>query len=96
MKLRWSARAMRDLAAIEQYITARDNRVSARRWINTLRKSARRAVRNPYAKRKVPEEDREDLREVLEGNYRIAYLIEPNTVTIARVFEGHLPFPGLR
>jgi toxin ParE1/3/4 len=55
----------------------------------------RLAGRSPRLGRKVPELDRDDVREGIVGNYRIVYRIRPLTVEILRVFEGHMPLPPL-
>jgi toxin ParE1/3/4 len=49
----------------------------------------------PYSGRKVPELDRDDIREVLPGNYRIVYRIYPKFIDVLTVFEGHRLFPSL-
>ena len=96
MKLRWTRRAVGDLRQIRDYI-ARDDREAARRWVATLRARARKAARVPRAGRVVPELGREDVREVLEGSYRIVYRVVERAVHVLTVFEGHqrLPAGGL-
>jgi addiction module RelE/StbE family toxin len=88
MKLRWSERAAEDLLAIGRYI-ARDNRPAARRWVEGLRERARLAAEHPLAGRVVPEIEREDIREVLRGNYRIVYRVDGDAIEVLTVFEGH-------
>ena len=44
--------------------------------------------------RVVPEYRRADLREFVEGNYRIVYLARTQTIEVLTVFEGHRLFPG--
>jgi plasmid stabilization system protein ParE len=50
---------------------------------------ARLAARQPRAGRVVPEVGREDVREVLVGNYRIVYEVRSAEIRILTVFEGH-------
>jgi len=88
MILRWSARARQDLKDIGHYI-ARDNPQAARRWIEKIRIRAQQAASMPRSGRIVPEIGREDIREVLEGAYRIVYQINNNSVDILIVTEGH-------
>jgi toxin ParE1/3/4 len=71
MTLRWTDHARRDLLAIGRYI-ARDNPIAARQWVERLR--ARQAANMPLAGRVVPELQRDNVREVLLGTYRIVYL----------------------
>ena len=92
MRLRWSEQARQDLLDIGRYI-ARDNRVAARRWVERLRERARAAAEAPRSGRMVPEIGREDLREVLMGNYRIVYTVGKAEIRIMTLFEGHRQLP---
>lgn len=87
-RLRVSAAAALDLREIAFYI-GRDDRAAARRWLQKLRARARSAARTPNAGRKVPEYDREDIREVLLGAYRIGYRVNATDVVLLFVIEGH-------
>jgi plasmid stabilization system protein ParE len=88
MKLRWTDRARRDLQGIRRFI-ARDKPMAARQWVDRLRHRARTAAESPSAGRIVAELGREDIREVLVGNYRVVYLVGGDTVDVLTVFEGH-------
>jgi toxin ParE1/3/4 len=88
VKLRWSARAVTDLIEIADYIALDDN-VAARRWVSRLRERARKATAMPGAGRTVPELERDDIREVFAGTYRIIYRIEPRELVVMTVVEGH-------
>ena len=92
MKLRWTQRSRGDLIEIGRYI-ARDKEAAARRWLERLRRSARAAAKQPRAGRVVPEVGREDVREILVGNYRIVYEIQKAEIRVLTVFEGHHRFP---
>lgn len=94
MKVRWTERAQWDLAEINAYIS-RDNPDAARRWIVRLRERARKIAPHPYAGRKVSELDRDEVREVFLGSYRIIYEIYPKYIDILTIFEGHRLFPLL-
>jgi len=88
MRVRWTGRALRDLRSIADYIS-KDNPRAARRWVARLRERAAKAPQFPYAGRKVPEFDRDDIREVFLGSYRIIYRIYPDFIEVLTVFEGH-------
>jgi toxin ParE1/3/4 len=88
MRVRWTGRALRDLRSIAAYIS-KDNPAAARRWIARLRECARKAAPFPYAGRKVPELDRDDVREVFLGSYRIIYRVFPDVLEVQTVIEGH-------
>lgn len=87
-RVAWTLRARDDLVEIEEYI-ALDSPNRARQWTEALRERARRAARYPKSGRRVPEWDREDLREVIFGNYRIIYRIDSRGITVLTVIEGH-------
>ena len=92
MKLFWTETAKQDLQAIRRYIAA-DNPTAAKRWVEHLRERARNALHAPLAGRKVPEFLRDDIRELIEGNYRIVYQVVADRLVILTVFEGHQLFP---
>jgi plasmid stabilization system protein ParE len=92
MKVRWTYRARDDLLEIGRFIAA-DNPQAARAWVARLRRRARQAAAFPRAGRIVPEVQREEVREVLEGRYRIVYRIHGRAVEVLTVFEGHWLLP---
>ena len=92
MKLFWTETAKQDLQTIRRYIAA-DNPTAAKRWIKRLRERARNALHLPLAGRKVPEFSRDDIRELIEGNYRIVYQVFTDRLVVLTVFEGHRLFP---
>jgi len=92
MKLFWTETAKQDLKAIRRYI-ATDNPAAAKRWIDLLRIRARNALHAPLAGRKVPEFMRDEIRELIEGNYRIVYQVFEDRLVVLTVFEGHALFP---
>jgi len=93
MKLQWTENAQRDLLAIRRYIS-QNSPSAAKEWINRLKKKARNTIHSPYSGRMVPEFSREDLREVIEGNYRIVYLVDKDNLSILTIFESHRLFPA--
>jgi len=95
MKLRWSEEAVEDLIRIGRYI-AEDDAVAARKLLGRLRGSVQRLKEYPLSGRVVPELGRSDVREVIEGSYRIVYRVEESGVVILVVFESHRLFPSSR
>jgi toxin ParE1/3/4 len=93
MKLFWTETARQDLQAIRRYIAA-DSPAVAKRWVSRLRERARKALHSPLAGRIVPEFFRDDIRELIEGNYRIVYQIFEDRLVILTIFEGHQLFPA--
>ena len=89
-----SLQAKADLRRIGHRI-ARDNLAAAVAWVQKLEDRARLAARAPGQGRKVPELDRDDIREAIVGNYRIVYFASAKVVTILTIFEGHRLLPEL-
>jgi addiction module RelE/StbE family toxin len=92
LKLFWTETAKQDLQAIRKFIAA-DNPTAANRWVQRLRERARNALHAPLAGRAVPELSREDISELIEGNYRIVYQVFADRLVILTVYEGHQLFP---
>jgi len=92
MKLFWTETAKQDLLTIKKYISI-DSPVAAKRWVQRLRERARNALHAPLAGRAVPELSRDDIRELIEGNYRVVYQVFADRLVILTVFEGHQLFP---
>ena len=92
MKLFWTETARQNLQAIRRYIAA-DSPAAAKRWVGRLRECARNTLHSPLAGCKVPEFLRDDIRELIEGNYRIVYQVFEDRLVIMTVFEGHQLFP---
>jgi toxin ParE1/3/4 len=84
----WTRRARQDMVAIGDYI-ARDDLTAAARWVGSLIEAVENAAAMPLASRIVPEIGREDLREILRGNYRIVYRVDDAVLQVLTVFEGH-------
>jgi len=87
-KLVWTERAEADLVDIGDFIS-RDDPVAARRWVRLLMATARAAARHPLAGRRVPELQRDDVREVFLKQYRIVYRVTDRQCQVLTVFEGH-------
>lgn len=72
-----------------------DNPHAAGHWLRKVRDRVRLAGRSPGLGRKVPELDRDDIREAIVGNYRLVYLVKSKVVVIQTIFEGHQLLPDL-
>lgn len=86
--LRWSNRAVFELERIYEYI-ARDDILAAERWVGILQRSATRLTRFPRSGRVVPELEREDVREIIKGGYRLVYQVTRRGPVVVTVFESH-------
>ena len=95
MRAKLSRNAQQDLLDIGDYIAADDPR-AARRFVARLKRRIRTAAAHPRAGRVVAEVGRDDVRELIEGNYRIVYAIRDRDIVVLTVFERHrlLRTPG--
>jgi len=87
MKLRWNPAAEYDLYDIHSYI-AKDQPINADRFVARLIERAEEATLYPHKHRKAPELDRDDVREVFEGQYRIIFQVHTHEVEVIAVLHG--------
>jgi len=88
VKVLWTEQAYERLIEIEDFIAA-DDPDAAARHTNELVGRAKRLAEFPQMGRTVPELPGSELRELIEGRYRIVYRIRASHVEILTVFEGH-------
>lgn len=91
-RIRWTQRALNDLRLIGRYV-AMHNPQAARRLLIRLRSRVRGVVDFPFSGRIVPELTNDRVREVLEGNYRIIYEVNDDSIDVMTVFEAHRLLP---
>jgi addiction module RelE/StbE family toxin len=87
MRVHWTDTAQRHLDAIYHYI-AEDSPAYANRMINRLTHRSRQIAAFPLSGRMVPEYEMKDIREVIEGSYRIIYYIKPEQIDVLAVLHG--------
>ncbi|MFC1654531.1 type II toxin-antitoxin system RelE/ParE family toxin [Myxococcota bacterium] len=92
MKVVWTEQAFLRLAEIEDFI-ARDNPPAAVKLVSSLIEKAEALTKFPQMGRQVPDVPGSDLRELIEGNYRIVYRVRKKIVEIITVFEAHRLLP---
>jgi toxin ParE1/3/4 len=73
-RVAWSPRAVEDLEAIAQYISA-DSAAYAVAVVKTILTTARNLSQFPRSARIVPEIDDESIRELFAYGYRVIYLL---------------------
>ncbi|MDT8445004.1 MAG: type II toxin-antitoxin system RelE/ParE family toxin [Desulfuromonadales bacterium] len=91
MNVVWTEHALQSLVAIEDYI-AMDDPAAAVSFIERLIRRTDILMEQPRVGRMVPEVPGRELRELIEGNYRIVYRLNETTVEILTVFEAHKSF----
>jgi addiction module RelE/StbE family toxin len=92
MKIVWSPLAIERAAEISEYI-ARDNPLAATKWAETLFDKVQLLQSSPESGRIVPEIHREDIRELIYGNYRIVYRVEKDKISMLTVRHGKQILP---
>jgi plasmid stabilization system protein ParE len=59
--------------------------MAALNWAESIQKSVNKLKEFPQLGREVPEVKRSDIRELIEGNYRIIYRTESNRISILTI-----------
>jgi plasmid stabilization system protein ParE len=92
VKIFWSPLAVERLEDIYEYIS-KENVSAAQKMINKIFKKVESLSKYPGRGRKVPEANREEIREVFEKEYRIIYRAEPKKIFILTIrnFKQLLP-----
>ncbi len=92
MNVHWTDTALRHLDAISRYI-AQDSPAYAKRMVDRLTRRSQQIAEFPLSGRMVPEYEMTQIREVVEGPYRIIYYIKPNQLDVLAVIHGARNLP---
>ena len=92
MKIIWPPLAIERASEISEYI-AQDNPTAAANWVETLFDKVNILKSSPKSGRIVPETQRDDIREIIYGNYRIIYAVIKNKVCILTIRHGRQILP---
>ena len=87
MKVHWTQTAQQHLASIYEYISC-DSAEYALRTVDRLTRRSQQIATAPLSGRRVPEYDMGQIREVIEGSYRIIYHVKPDQVDVIAVIHG--------
>ena len=87
MNVHWTDTARDHLIAIHAYI-AKNSPQYALRVVDRLTRRSQQIAVFPLSGRTVPEFELEQIREVLEGPYRIIYYIKPDQVDVLAVIHA--------
>jgi len=93
MKVHWTDAAEGHLDALYAYI-AQDSPEYAKRMVDRLTQRSQQIAEFPFSGRRVPEYDIDQIREVIEGPYRIIYYIKPDQIDVLAVIHGAMDVPG--
>ena len=92
MNVHWTNTAIEHLLSIYEHI-ANDSEIYADWVIDRLTRRSDDIKQFPEMGRRVPEYDRKDTREILEGSYRIIYRIKEDQIDVLAVFHGRQQLP---
>ena len=87
MKVLWTDSAVAQLQAIHDYL-AQTSPEYALRIVDRLTKRSIQIAAFPLSGRMVPEYELNEVRELIEGRYRIIYLLEAAQVQVLAVIHG--------
>ena len=87
----WSPLALRRVGEAADFI-ARDNRAAAARWARGLFDAMKTLTAHAGRGRVVPELSREEIRELIYGDYRVVYRVAERRVDVLTVRHGRRRF----
>ena len=87
MKVRWTRTAIEHLASIYECI-GRDSARYARRMVDRITSRSRQIGQFPRSGQMVPEYQDPDIREVLEGQFRVIYEVTVREIHVLAVIHG--------
>ena len=86
-QINWTKKSLKDLRAINDYISL-DSTFYAARFISKLIRRVDQLIEFPESGRMVPEKNVHEIRELIEGNYRIFYRLQKGMITILRIHNA--------
>jgi len=87
MKVFWTETAVNHLSAIYNYISQNSPQY-AQRLVERLTRRSEQIANFPFSGRLVPEFETEQIREVIEGSYRIIYYIKPEQIDVIALLHA--------
>ncbi|MDI1353627.1 MAG: type II toxin-antitoxin system RelE/ParE family toxin [bacterium] len=86
-QINWTKKSLKDLRSINDYISL-DSVFYAARFINKLIGRVDQLFEFPESGRMVPEKNDPEIRELIEGNYRIFYRLRKEKIIILRIHNA--------
>ena len=87
MRVHWTDTAQGHLDAIYAYLE-QDSAEYARQMVDRLTRRSQQLAEFPSSGRRVPEFEMDQIREVIQGPYRIIYYIKPDQIDVLAVVHG--------
>lgn len=95
MKIRWSEEAARTVDGIIVDVAVRSGKARAHKLADDLAAHVAHLEAHPQMGRMVPELQRPDVREIVEGGYRVLYLVLVDEIEVLTVLRPRKPLPRL-
>lgn len=92
MNVRWSITAKANLRAIHDYISE-NSAIYATQMVDRLTSRTIQIAQFPHSGRVVPELGNPSIREIIEGSYRIIYIVGEREINVAAVVHCARDFP---
>lgn len=92
MRVHWTNTAIDHLLSIYEYVS-HDSNVYADRLMDRLTRRSQQIGTFPRSGRSVPEYEAPDIREVIEGSYRIIYRIKEEQIDVLAVMHSAQQLP---
>jgi addiction module RelE/StbE family toxin len=92
VNVEWTDAALEQLWAIHEYLT-QSSPEYAQRVVDRLTRRTQQIRTFPLSGRVVPEFNKAQIREVIEGQYRIIYYIKPDQIDVLAVIHGAQQIP---
>lgn len=93
MRVHWTSTAEGHLDAIYAHI-ALDSPEYARRMVDRFTRRSIQIAEFPFSGRKVPEYDVDHIREVIEGPFRLVYVIDTEQIDVLAVIHAAMNVLG--
>jgi plasmid stabilization system protein ParE len=84
MELKWTSKALSDLARLYEFLTS-VNQPAAARAVQSVIKAPTALLMNPRIGEKLFEFDPREIRKILVGNYELRYEIQESTIYVLRL-----------
>ena len=93
MNVHWTDTAEGHLEGIYAYM-AQDSPEYAKRMVDRITRRSQQISEFPISGRRVPEYDIDQIRELIEGPYRIIYYIKADQIDVPAVLHGAMSILG--
>ncbi len=86
MELKWTSKALSDLARLHEFLSPVDKRAAARS-VQMLTAAPTKLLTNPRIGERVEEFDPREVRRILVGHYEMRYEIQQSTIYLLRLWH---------